>query len=267
MTFPDTVDDALMFNGANIISKEDYTLEVVPPAEINFIGSVKVNGETMLAADTLPAIVAGVNSSGVFADRPIAQFSNIGYTYFATDKAGGTMYRSNGSSWIPTGPGVADTYSVVFLPATDFYTVLGTPVLAPVGTSVADFVPAWSFPFDSNAAVSAFFRLPDGWLDFDIDLLWCKMDTTNGDWYLAHTRGYLAVGSDVGSVVQAEATAVITVPAGATPQYDVVATNLRVDVNGTNVLQRVTVQRKGANVADTYAGSIALLGVRVTRSA
>jgi hypothetical protein len=39
-------------------------------------------------------------ASGVLASRPAAAAGNLSYLYFATDVAGGTLFRSNGSAWI-----------------------------------------------------------------------------------------------------------------------------------------------------------------------
>src|SRR6478735_6850442 len=45
-------------------------------------------------------------SSGTLASRPAASTSNYGSFYLATDQNGGTMFRSNGTTWIQYAPGV-----------------------------------------------------------------------------------------------------------------------------------------------------------------
>jgi hypothetical protein len=52
-----------------------------------------------------------VNAVGTLDGRPAAAPHNTGFLYLATDTAGGTLYRSNGSSWAATGAGVTATGS------------------------------------------------------------------------------------------------------------------------------------------------------------
>jgi hypothetical protein len=41
-----------------------------------------------------------INLAGTLASRPAASASNLGLTYLATDDRGGTVYRSNGTTWV-----------------------------------------------------------------------------------------------------------------------------------------------------------------------
>jgi hypothetical protein len=41
-----------------------------------------------------------INLAGTLASRPAATAANAGFTYLATDDRGGTVYRSNGASWV-----------------------------------------------------------------------------------------------------------------------------------------------------------------------
>lgn len=52
-------------------------------------------------------VVADIHLIGTAAARPAASSSNNGYLYTATDTAGGTTYRSNGSSWVQVAAGVS----------------------------------------------------------------------------------------------------------------------------------------------------------------
>lgn len=47
--------------------------------------------------------VGTVNKAGTLASRPAAASTNSGYFYVATDTAGGTLYRSDGSAWLKLG--------------------------------------------------------------------------------------------------------------------------------------------------------------------
>lgn len=49
--------------------------------------------------------------SGLLADRPAASADNSGDLYFATDVNGGTLYRSNGSSWVQAARGVNEPFA------------------------------------------------------------------------------------------------------------------------------------------------------------
>lgn len=63
------------------------------------------------------------------ANRPAASADNAGSLYFATDVNGGTLYRSNGSSWVATGPGVDESAlrTTLWIPANKFDLGTGTP--------------------------------------------------------------------------------------------------------------------------------------------
>lgn len=50
-----------------------------------------------------------VFAQGVAASRPAAASTNNGWFYLATDTNGGTLYQSNGSSWVQCGAGVSGT--------------------------------------------------------------------------------------------------------------------------------------------------------------
>lgn len=50
-----------------------------------------------------------INGVGTLASRPAAAAGNSGKFYLATDTNGGTMYRSNGSSWAQVGLGVTQS--------------------------------------------------------------------------------------------------------------------------------------------------------------
>jgi len=49
--------------------------------------------------------VNDIHAIGLLAARPAASTANKGYLYFATNVEGGTIYRSNGSTWVQFGTG------------------------------------------------------------------------------------------------------------------------------------------------------------------
>jgi hypothetical protein len=57
------------------------------------------------------AIAELMHMAGTLGARPAATPSNKGFLYFATDAAGGTMYRSNGTTWQQQTAGVAHAAS------------------------------------------------------------------------------------------------------------------------------------------------------------
>lgn len=53
----------------------------------------------------LPSVANGLLLRGTFASRPSASSTNSGLYYLATDNNGGTLYQSNGSSWVQVSAG------------------------------------------------------------------------------------------------------------------------------------------------------------------
>lgn len=56
--------------------------------------------------------LTAVFAQGLAASRPAAAATNNGWFYFATDTSGGTLYQSNGSSWLQLAPGVSSAGGV-----------------------------------------------------------------------------------------------------------------------------------------------------------
>src|SRR5207247_6587038 len=66
----------------------------------NTVASADILDGTIAIGDIAQATWSGsVHQAGLLADRPTASASNNGFLYFATDVSGGTLYRSDGSSW------------------------------------------------------------------------------------------------------------------------------------------------------------------------
>lgn len=110
----------------------------------------------------MPTTVQDVIASGTAAARPAASSSNTGYLYFATDTAGGTLYRSTGAAWVAVAPGVAAAgFANPMTTAGDIITggVAGAAGRLGVGSAgqvltVTGGVPAWATPASGAAAFS-----------------------------------------------------------------------------------------------------------------
>ena len=69
------------------------------------VTSAKILDATVQIGDVNQSVWSGsVHQAGTLAARPAAA-SNEGFLYFATDVSGGTLYRSDGSSWSRVAPG------------------------------------------------------------------------------------------------------------------------------------------------------------------
>jgi hypothetical protein len=97
------------------------------------------------------AVVADIILAGTAAARPAAASTNNGYVYLATDTAGGTSYRSNGSSWVAMGAGVSAMSNPLTTTGDIIYSSSGTTAarLAVGATgqvlNVTGGVPAWAY--------------------------------------------------------------------------------------------------------------------------
>jgi len=89
---------------------------------------VLTSGRLLLAFVSVAAAAANVQASniserrfigpdamvaGLLAARPTAAVGGVGGTYFATDTNGGTLYRSNGTSWAQVAQGVTEIVPAV----------------------------------------------------------------------------------------------------------------------------------------------------------
>lgn len=133
------------------------------------------------------------------------------------------------------------------------------------GASVASQVlgwPVWTLTKSSGDQCAFAFKVPSSWRTFNIDLLWTNyVGGTAGNIYFRYDYEQIDVNGTLTSVAGASA-AVAT--AG---QYVLVATPYAINVARKNAFLRVKPTRLGTNANDTYASSIAVVGVRLTRTA
>lgn len=62
---------------------------------------------SLVVGDLTQGVWTTVHGVGTIGARPAAAAGNNGYLYFATDQDGGTLYRSNGSSWVQLSRGLS----------------------------------------------------------------------------------------------------------------------------------------------------------------
>lgn len=86
---------------SNTIGSAELAPNAVGAAQLaaGAVGSTQLADGSVKLADIDPAVWSNRIAAGTLAARPAAASSNANSLYFATDDAGGTMSRSNGSSW------------------------------------------------------------------------------------------------------------------------------------------------------------------------
>lgn len=87
----------------------------IDDAETAIAGKADVTALDGLATETYvdAAVASGTSQAGTLAARPAASADNAGQFYVATDVNGGTLYRSNGTSWVQAGAPVEVITTVV----------------------------------------------------------------------------------------------------------------------------------------------------------
>jgi hypothetical protein len=72
-------------------------------------GAPATHAATHLAGGSDPLTWTTIHGSGLNAARPSAASTNAGYLYLSTDVNGGTLYRSNGTTWTQVALGVTQS--------------------------------------------------------------------------------------------------------------------------------------------------------------
>jgi hypothetical protein len=86
----------------NSVGSDEISADAVDSSEIatGAVTSAEILDATIQIGDVNQTVwTSSVHQAGTLAARPAASASNDGFLYFATDVAGGTLYRSDGSSW------------------------------------------------------------------------------------------------------------------------------------------------------------------------
>lgn len=97
-TLVPAINDFIGFNGAKVLVSKAVG-SATPTAHAS---THATNGSDPLAW------TSAIHNVGVIGARPAAGAANNGYFYLATDDDGGTMYRSNGATWVQVGKGVTE---------------------------------------------------------------------------------------------------------------------------------------------------------------
>jgi hypothetical protein len=71
------------------------------------VTAADISADSIAIDDIAQSVWSSAHAAGTLAGRPAASSSNDGFLYFATDDNGGTLYRSNGSSWVKAAPGLS----------------------------------------------------------------------------------------------------------------------------------------------------------------
>lgn len=205
-----------------------------------------------------PPSGASSTSAGLLADRPAAAAGNAGNLYFATDVNGGTLYRSNGSSWVKVALGLTEA-----TPAGDpTEVVLGNSQLeansasAPTKTRISAW-PVWSLQDAATTSVGASRLLPASWATFDFDLWWTNLGATGGN---ARWEAKVFSSSD-GDLLDAAVGAGIldiAAPAQNVVKKSTLATGMAVTSGD---IVNITVTRSGSHANDTLAVAAGVLSV------
>jgi hypothetical protein len=94
----------------NAVTSAKVAADTLTAADIatGAVETTEILDSTITIADLAQSVWASnAHATGTLAARPPAGASNDGFFYLATDDAGGTLYRSNGSSWVKVAPGVS----------------------------------------------------------------------------------------------------------------------------------------------------------------
>src|SRR5204862_4965950 len=84
------------------IASADIGTDVIAAGNIatGGVATAEILDGTIGTADVAQSVRSGsVHAAGTLAARPVAAAGNAGYLYFATDVNGGTLYRSDGTTW------------------------------------------------------------------------------------------------------------------------------------------------------------------------
>jgi hypothetical protein len=93
---------------AGAVGSAEIATDAVDTDEIaaGAVGTAEILDATIQVGDVNQSVWSGsVHQAGTLAARPAAGADNNGFLYFATDVSGGTLYRSDGTTWGRVAPG------------------------------------------------------------------------------------------------------------------------------------------------------------------
>lgn len=205
----------------------------------------------------------------VVANRPAASPDNAGGYFFSTDEGGGTLYRSNGSSWVQVAGPVEAEETAKWLPLSWFDITLGGATYSgeqyPSGPAAFTFIDAGT----SDVQLSGW-RPPESWSTLDIHVLLFNEDADSGT--VARVQpltGTIADGSSADAVPSSGGVAVDWTAGAARAVEDVtLASGIAVPASG---FLHLGVRRAGSHANDNLANSttnraLGLMGVYVVKA-
>jgi hypothetical protein len=200
------------------------------------------------------------NPVGLLSAQPAASVDNAGFLYFATDENGGTLYRSNGTSWVQAAAGVTELGPTsVFVPAAAFGLRSGTPAL--IHNFGTQHWSTWQFDPNTDESVTGQVALPSTWATLDMTLVWSVSASTSGDvrWIVQYQ--FVSAAGDL----EAAGTNLIanaTVPAQRVRADTVMGSDIAVAGD----LVRLRVTRDADNAGDTNTTDASLLGIMLAKA-
>jgi hypothetical protein len=89
------------------VGASEIAPDAVGPSELapGAVTAAEISANSIAIEDIAQSVWSSAHAAGTLAGRPAAASSNDGFLYFATNDNGGTLYRSNGSSWVKVAPG------------------------------------------------------------------------------------------------------------------------------------------------------------------
>jgi hypothetical protein len=89
------------------VGASEIAPDAVGPSELapGGVTAAEISANSIGIDDIAQSVWSSAHAAGTLAGRPAASSSNDGFLYFATNDNGGTLYRSNGSSWVKAAPG------------------------------------------------------------------------------------------------------------------------------------------------------------------
>lgn len=145
----------------------------------------------------------------------------------------------------------------LWVPASEFTTLSGSPTYGQVGATSTRRVPSWSFADSLDQSIGVVLDLSTGWSDVDVFAVWVNVNAGSGDVTWRFDYGNLF---ELQSIDAETIGSLVNVPAQT--QWQLTVTQLASDVAfNPSGLNRLEIYRIGSDGPDDLSGNAALLGV------
>lgn len=198
------------------------------------------------------------------ANRPAASPDNAGTYYTASNVGGGTLYRSNGTSWVQVAAGVATERVRVRLSGRQWETNLGSAVRQNT-TFPKRYL--WTFPKSPSqvhSIVADGIEVPDHWATFDLYLPLVNLSAGAGAGRFRIDYGLIADGDLITEALTNAGALDWTAGAQNTVDYTQIVSGLTAPSVGESLA--IEVQRQSNSGNDTLDGDIAIEYVDLVRA-